>query len=52
MCLKALSQVYLAGNALAERKFDLGLIGAGRKEALLNQHEMTYQSRAFMTTSL
>jgi hypothetical protein len=35
------AKVYLAGNALTERKFDLRLIGAGRQEALLDQHERT-----------
>jgi hypothetical protein len=35
------AKVFHTGKALIERRYELGLIDAGRKHALLNQPEMT-----------
>jgi hypothetical protein len=35
------AKVFLAGKALIERKYELGLIDASTKHALLNKPEMT-----------
>jgi hypothetical protein len=35
------AKVFLAGKALIERQYELGMIDAGKKHALLNQPEMT-----------